>query len=227
MTRKRKRTRARLRLKNAWQWNLRSYLLIAGMIAGLITLFAVSCTTTIPRDIDHSCKIFFQYPKWYRYAASARDRWQVSIGTQLAFIRQESRFRADAQPPRKKILWIIPWFRPSTAFGYPQAVNETWEWYRTDTQQPHADRDEFAAAVDFIGWYIHKTKQRLGIGKQKIALHYIVYHEGHAGYRNKSHHAKLWLKHVAQDVSAHARKYDLQLTQCEDQLKNWRWWWPF
>jgi len=51
----------------------------------------------------------------------------------MAIIRQESSFQADAQPPRSRILWIIPGPRPSSAYGYSQALDGTWDWYRQAT----------------------------------------------------------------------------------------------
>jgi hypothetical protein len=44
-------------------------------------------------------------------------------------MHQESRFVADAKPPRPWLFGIIPWFRNSSAYGYPQAQDSTWDWY--------------------------------------------------------------------------------------------------
>ena len=50
--------------------------------------------------------------------------------TLMAIIRQESSFDPNAAPDREKILGIIPWKRPSSARGYSQAVDATWDQYK-------------------------------------------------------------------------------------------------
>ena len=42
----------------------------------------------------------------------------------MSFVYQESSFKADARPEREKILGFIPWFRPSSAVGYSQALKK-------------------------------------------------------------------------------------------------------
>lgn len=89
-----------------------------------------SCVTPPPRDTNNLCSIFKQYPQWYHDSKDVERRWRVSVPVQMAIIHQESKFDAQAQPPRTKIFWIIPWKRPSTAYGYTQALNSTWDHYR-------------------------------------------------------------------------------------------------
>ena len=43
----------------------------------------------------------------------------------------------------------------SSAYGYAQALEGTWDDYRKDTGRRGADRDDFADSSDFIGWYMH------------------------------------------------------------------------
>lgn len=227
MPKRRKSRRYQSKMSKLFAWNFKKYLFYLGVLAALIAGFAISCTITAPRNIDNSCDIFNEYPKWYLYTVLARDRWDISIGTQLAFVRQESRFAQDAVPPRTRLLWFIPWSRKSSAYGYPQAVNETWDWYQRDSGRIGANRDDFADAVDFIGWYMNKSRERLKLGKEKIYGHYLAYHEGHSGYHRKSYLQKKWLPDVAREVAKQAALYDKQLKLCEDDLRRPRWWWPF
>ena len=89
------------------------------------------------------------------------------VHLQLAFIKKESDFNWLAKPPRKKLFKIIPFKRPSSSFGYSQAVKGTWEQYKKETNNPLATRARFKDSVDFIGWYINKTSKILKISKKR------------------------------------------------------------
>ena len=119
----------------------------------LVAVAVVSgCATSPPSRVDDICHIFREKDDWYDASADASEKWGSPIGTLMAIIHQESRFRATAKPPRRKILWIIPGPRPSSSYGYTQALVETWETYERDAGNYGADRDDFADAVDFVGW---------------------------------------------------------------------------
>ena len=77
----------------------------------------------------------------------------------LAFVNKESGFNRWAKPKRTKLFKVIPYKRPSSSFGYSQAVKKTWELYKTETDNPLALRTRFKDSVMFIGWYINKTKK--------------------------------------------------------------------
>ena len=86
----------------------------------------------------------------------------LSTGTpiylQLAFIKMESDFDWLAKPPRKKLFKVIPYKRPSSSFGYSQAVKGTWEQYKKENNKPLATRARFKDSVDFIAVsYTHLT----------------------------------------------------------------------
>ena len=91
---------------------------------------------------------------------------ELPIYIQLAFIKKESDFNWLAKPPRKKIFKIVPFKRPSSSFGYSQAVKGTWEQYKRETNNPLATRARFKDSVDFIGWYINKTNKLLKYQKK-------------------------------------------------------------
>ena len=71
-----------------------------------------------------------------------------------------------AKPERQKLFKIIPYKRPSSSFGYSQAVKGTWEQYKNETGNKLATRARFKDSVDFIGWYTDKTESLLKISKQ-------------------------------------------------------------
>lgn len=193
-----------------------------------VTLTLHSCASAPPKNVNNSCDIFYEKEDWYPSMKDSYKRWGVPIHVQLAIMHQESRFVHDAQPPRDTIFWIIPWFRSSSAFGYAQAQDSTWDWYRRDTGNRFADRDDFDDAVDFIGWYGSVSARKLGISKWDAYRQYLAYHEGHGGYQRKTYKKKPWLIKVAKKVDARARQYAGQLKQCEADLKDRGWWfWPF
>ena len=197
------------------------------LAAGLLIfgVLVISCSTAPPEDLGNSCSIFEEKDSWYSAARDSYKKWGVPIHVQLAIIYQESRFVHDAKPPRQKLLWVIPWTRPSSAYGYGQIKDSTWEWYLKSTGRRWADRDDFDDVADFIGWYGDMSHRKLGISKSDAYSQYLAYHEGHGGFKRKTYKNKKWLIKVAWQVDARARRYSTQLKQCEDSLD--KGWWFF
>jgi len=181
----------------------------------LLFLFSLAaCTSVPPKSSDNICATFREKEDWYVDAKKSYEKWGVPISVQMAIMHQESHFVADAQPPRTSLLGIIPWFRPTSAYGYAQAIDETWDDYLDKAGSWGADRDEFADATDFIGWYGNISHSRLGISKGDAKNLYLAYHEGHGGYQRKSYLQKLWLNRVAEKVAYRARLFQSQLEAC-------------
>jgi hypothetical protein len=189
----------------------------AGFVYGMILLLA-ACATTPPRNVDDACAIFAEYGDWFADAKAASQRWDVPLPVLLAIIHQESAFRADARPPRTWYLGFIPGPRPSSAYGYSQALDGTWDHYIAATGNRGADRDEFDAAVDFIGWYVNETARRNGIAKNDAYNQYLAYHEGQGGFAKGTYRKKPWLLERARRVRQQADRYGAQLTRCEPRL---------
>ncbi len=196
-----------------------SALLTAAMMTG--------CTTTPPGSPENACRIFQEKEDWFEAAEDVEQRWGVPIQIQLAIIRQESSFKHNAKPPRASFLGMPMWWRKSSAFGYAQVKDSTWDWYRDKTGNRWADRDEFGDAVDFIGWYANVSHRTLGISKLDVYNQYLAYHEGHGGWKRKSYNKKPWLQRVARKVEGYARSYGAQLKECRGSLGNSFSWWPF
>lgn len=187
-------------------------LVLIGLLAACSALAA--CGSRPPAQVANACAIFEDKSAWRRDTDRVEDRWGVSPGTQLAFVRRESSFVHDARPPRGKFLFIFPGARPSSAQGYAQALDTTWAWYQRDTGRRGASRRNFGDAVDFIGWYATKSRQISGISLNDPRSLYLAYHEGHGGYNRGTWRSKGWLQDTAAQVEHDARTYDSQLEAC-------------
>jgi hypothetical protein len=185
----------------------------------------IGCSNSPPKNINNICDIFEEKDDWYDDAKDSFERWGVPIQVQMAIIHQESSFKHDAETEMEYFLWIIPIGRKSSAFGYAQVKDDTWDWYIKSTHNWGADRDDFDDAVDFIGWYGKKTYDTLKVSKWDAKNQYLAYHEGHGGYKRKTYNKKPWLIKVAAKVDNNARKYSAQLKTCEDELNSSWWFW--
>ena len=183
----------------------------------------VGCVSTPPANVTNICHIFRQYPRWYTASMDVERRWRVPVAVQMAIIHQESKFDGTAKPPRTKLLWVIPWKRPSTAYGYTQALDGTWSLYRHSQGSLWASRESFSDGVDFIGWYANLAHRRAGISRSDAYSLYLAYHEGIGGYMQKTYLRKSWLIPVAHKVSARAQIYQAQLKACHTSLDTGSW----
>ncbi len=182
------------------------------------------CAVYQPSNPNNICSIFRGEPDWYEAAVDAQDKWNTSIPGMMAFMYQESRFVAHAQPEREWFLWIIPLPRKSTAYGYAQAQDPVWEEYTADGHAFDV-RDDFDDAINFIGWYMHGSSRILGISKADIYSQYLAYHEGRGGFKRKTYNQKPWIKKVAGKVKKQTQRYALQLKSCkaelDDEISGW------
>jgi len=182
----------------------------------LILLFLISACSSIPSNTSNSCKIFDERYLWYKHAKKSEQKWGTPIYLQLAIIKMESGFDWLAKPPRQKLFKIVPYKRPSSSFGYSQAVKGTWKQYKTETGNKFATRTRFKDSVDFIGWYTSKTAKILKVSKQDAFKQYIAYHEGWGNYKNYKNNKKVI--NLAKRVEKQANIYKKQLTDCKNSL---------
>ena len=192
-----------------------------------LALVQLGCATTPPKNQTDICSIFYEKDDWYSASLAAQKKWGTPVAVQMAIIHQESHFRSDVKPPRDWFLGVIPLPRSSSAYGYGQAQDSTWDWYMKSTDNNGADRDDFADVTDFIGWYTNVTQRKLGVSKWDGEKQYLAYHEGHGGYSRGTFLAKPWLQRVAKKVGAEAKRYSSQLKRCESNLDAGWSIWPF
>ena len=183
-----------------------------------IVMLVASCggggSFKAPRDLDNACAIVAQRPAYLRAMKAAERRWGVPVAVQMASIHQESKFVGDARTPHQFALGIIPIGRQSSAYGYSQALDGTWEEYLKANGKRRARRDDIRDATDFMGWYMDGTARALGISKADAANQYLAYHEGRSGFARGSHASKPWLLAVAGRVHQRAGMYQAQLSAC-------------
>lgn len=191
----------------------------------LLPLLLSGCFSTPAVTVNNICHLMDEEVSWYRAVKASEKKYGSPAHVQLAIMYQESHFQSDARPPRKKLFGAIPWFRPSSAYGFAQAKDETWEWYQLKSGNKNADRDDFEDAADFVAWYMHQSNKLSGIDKSDAYNQYLAYHEGHGGFNKQSFQSKAWLKEVAKKVEKNAKRYQLQLNQCSSALDSntiWR-----
>lgn len=167
-----------------------------------------------PRNLENACAIAAERPAYMRAMKATERRWGVPVHVQMASIHQESKFIGDARTPHQYALGVIPIGRQSSAFGYSQALDGTWEEYMKSTGNRRAQRDDIRDATDFMGWYMHESSLRLGISKLDATSQYLAYHEGRSGFARKSYLNKPWLVRVAGNVGSRSELYRAQLSSC-------------
>ena len=184
----------------------------------IIFIFLLACTSNKPINTSDSCIIFDQKKNWYKATKKSYDKWNTPIALQLAIINQESSFSQFAKPKRTNFFGIFPGSRPSTAFGFAQVTNPTWDWYKTKTGNKNASRANFSDITDFIGWYTTQSENIVGISKLDYYNQYLAYHEGQRGWKKATYLEKKWLLEAAKNVARNAKMYNNQLSNCENHL---------
>ncbi len=186
--------------------------------AAMLLMFLASCggggSYSAPRQLDDACAIIRERPQYLRAMERTERRWGVPVHVQMATIYQESKFIGNARTPYTYTLGVIPMGRQSTAYGYSQALNGTWEEYQASEGGRRSKRDDIEDATDFMGWYMDESSRSLGISKTDAEAQYLAYHEGRTGYANQSYAGKPWLVDVAAAVGARSEMYREQLAYC-------------
>lgn len=203
--------------------NLYRYIPAALILGMAFSLLSACQTPQAPREPLNICSVFKQYPHWYWATQESEKRWGVPKAVQMSILFQESSLKAHSKPPRGKLLGFIPWFRPSTAYGYSQALDTTWVDYQNATGRGSAKRYHFADAADFVGWYGANAHRQAGISKASGKHLYLAYHEGIGGYQQKTYVVKPGLVKTAVVVDTRAKQYQRQLDACRD-LPQKSWW---
>ncbi len=205
----------------------RGVLIGLGLIGVMAATPLSSCATThqLPDEPGDACDMFRNQGGWWRAVRASERRWGAPPALQLAIIRQESGFQYRARPPRGRFLWIFPGAHITSAHGYSQALNQTWDEYKRARGDNGVDRTEFSDATDFVAWFASVSHRQLGIPWNDARGHYLAYHEGHGGYSRGSYQGNASLMASASRVQGYYDTYSAQLDRCQSQFNHW--WWPF
>ena len=182
----------------------------------ILTLALLTECSSIPNNTANSCSIFNERYLWYKHTKKVEEKWGTPIYIQLAIIKMESDFDWLAKPARQKIFKVIPYKRPSSSFGYSQAVKGTWEQYKKETGNKLATRVRFKDSVDFIGWYTNKTESILKISRKDAFKQYLAYHEGWGNFKYYKKNKKVI--RLAKKVQKQSNIYKNQLSKCKSSL---------
>lgn len=197
---------------------------LAAFIFIALAFAIVGCSNNPPKQPGNLCKVFQEKPKWYRGAVAAQRTWGLPVAVGMAFVHRESSYVSDAKPPRGKLLWVIPWRRPSSAYGYAQATDEAWEDYKKQTHRLFVERDDLRDALDFIGWYNDRSHRQLGIAKNDSYNLYLAYYVGPTGYSRGVWKQQPAVQNYARRVVEREQRYQKQLNGCAEKLKRSRRW---
>ena len=185
--------------------------------ACVLLLILGSCGARVgnaPRNLDNACSILIERPHYVRAFQQAERNWGVETHVLMAMIYQESKFISDNRPPHVYALGVIPTGRQSSALGYSQALDGTWDEYRDQEGGRGANRTNINDATDFMGWYMNLTRDENGIALNDTYNQYLAYHDGRTGWRRGSYNSKPWLVRIAGEVRDRAEMYDAQLRSC-------------
>ena len=163
-----------------------------------------------PKHIDNLCHIFNEKPHWVEPAQTSYDKWGIPVELMMAIVRHESSFRGDARPLDRNGKRI------SSAYGYSQAIDGTWNIYQRENKKNLAKRTNFADAIDFVGWYGSKSlKGGEEVSPYDVNALYVFYHDGWGALPEDGSRE---LKSAVLDVAAKVYKktliYHRQLKTC-------------
>ena len=184
----------------------------------LLIIFFLSSCSSVPTNTANSCLIFDERYLWYKHAKKTEQKWGTPIYLQLAIIKMESGFDWLAKPPRQKLFKVVPYKRPSSSFGYSQAVKKTWELYKNETNNPLALRTRFKDSVMFIGWYMEKTKKINKVPLNDPYRQYLNYYLGWGNYSKKVYKSDKKAIILAKKVEKQSKIYRSQLKECQKSL---------
>mgnify|MGYP001204183666 CR=1 FL=1 len=184
----------------------------------LVILFFLTACSSVPKYPQNACKIFNENYLWYKSSQKSSKTYGAPIHIILAFVNKESGFNRWAKPRRQKLFKIVPYKRPSSSFGYSQAVNKTWELYKTETNNPLALRTRFKDSVMFIGWYMKKTSKINKVPLTDSYRQYLNYYLGWGAYAKKTYKTDKKAVIFAKQVEQQARIYKSQLRECQERL---------
>jgi hypothetical protein len=187
------------------------------LIFFIFFIFLSACSS-VPKYTNNACKIFGEKYLWYINSKKSSEMYGAPVHIILAIVNKESGFNRWAKPKRNKLFKIIPYKRPSSSFGYSQAVEKTWELYKKETNNPIALRTRFKDSVMFIGWYMKKTKKINKVPLNDPYRQYLNYYLGWGNYAKKTYNTDKKAIILAKNVEKQSKIYKNQMKDCQKSL---------
>jgi hypothetical protein len=183
-------------------------------------LLLASCTTTPPRNVDDACAIFAEYGDWFADAKAASQRWGCRSRYCWRSSIRNRPFAPTPEPPRTWYLGFIPGPRPSSAYGYSQALDGTWDRYTAATGNVMAPIAT-SSPMPWISSAGTSTKPPCATASPNVATpitNIWLITKARAALPRALTGKKPWLMERARKVSRQAARYGSQLARCESQL---------
>ena len=122
-----------------------------------ILLFFLSSCSSIPKYPQNACKIFGENYLWYKSVKKSSELHGAPVHIILAFVKKESGFNRWAKPKRTKLFKIVPYKRPSSSFGYSQAVKKTNKINKIPLNDPYRQYLNYYLGLGSYAKKIYKT----------------------------------------------------------------------
>ena len=185
----------------------------------LVVSLLGACASNRQQEPGTICAKLADNKGWMTAVRAAKKKWDMPVHVGLAFIHRESSFVANARPPRKRLLGVLPMGRSSSAYGYAQATNEAWSDYKKSTGKRFVRRDDFEDAIDFVGWYNDQSNRRLRIKKTDAYRLYLAYYSGHGGYERGTWRKSKAVQSYARKAADQSKRYAREFRRCKGRIR--------
>lgn len=191
-------------------------------------LFLSGCATIIeekrPDNIDNACHILKENKGWNRTLHFIERDWGIEPHVILSVMYQESSFNHRARPVSGRRWFFFNRYK-STARGYSQALDGTWNEYKEQNNKGRfTRRSSFSDSADFMGWYMNRTHRQTRIKKDDTYNLYLAYHEGNGGWTRKTYSQKPWLIETSKRVDQRANRFRDEIQNCDFPRGLWSRW---
>lgn len=182
-------------------------------------LFTTGCATIIeerkPDNINNACYILKENKGWNRSLHFVEKDWGIEPNVILAIMFQESSFNHKARPVAGRRFFFFKHYK-SSARGYSQALDSTWDEYKEKNNKGRLTRrSSFSDSADFMGWYMNRTHKQTGIQKNDAYNLYLAYHEGNGGWQRKTYQNKPWLIETSKKVQQRSSRFKNEISSCD------------
>lgn len=184
------------------------------VIASLAALTS-GCSSDPASGADNLCSVFQDHDAWYAAAHRTHQKYGIPMHVAFALLVHEDSVASGNARDKTVSFQNGAVIKPiSEEQGYLVVDDAVWEEYLDDEGSFLSDRDDFTDALDFIGWYMTKTKERTGIAYTDAYNQYLNYREGWDAYKGGEHQGKDWLVTEAESARERAERFRTQLLHC-------------